>query len=56
MPTGRSTRTRSGIAPRGVLVSIRLAAQCRCVPVNSDYKGFPIFVKQISTGIESRSD
>jgi hypothetical protein len=36
--TGRSTRTRSGIAPRSVLVSVRLAAQCRCVPVNSDVR------------------
>ena len=36
--TGRSTRTRSGIAPRSVLVSVRLAAQCRCVPVNSNVK------------------
>jgi hypothetical protein len=34
--TGRSTRTRSGIAPQGVLLSVRLAPQCRCVPVNSD--------------------
>lgn len=29
-------RTRNGIAPRAVRESIRLAAQCRCVPVNSD--------------------
>src|SRR5215210_2273843 len=36
--TGRSTRTRSGIGPRGLLVSVRLAAQCRCVPVNSDVR------------------
>jgi hypothetical protein len=36
--TSRSTRTRSGIAPRSVLVSVRLAAQCRCVPVNSDVR------------------
>jgi hypothetical protein len=34
--TIHSTRTRSGIAPRSVLVSVRLAAQCPCVPVNSD--------------------
>ena len=34
--TGRSTRTRSGIAPQAVPGSIRPAAQCRCVPVNSD--------------------
>jgi hypothetical protein len=34
--TGRSTRASSGIAPQGVLASIRLAAQCHCVPVNSD--------------------
>jgi hypothetical protein len=31
-------RTRSGIAPRGVLVSVRPAAQCRCVPVNSNVR------------------
>jgi hypothetical protein len=35
---------------------MRLAAQCHCVPVNSDYKGFPTKVKHYSTGIESRSD
>jgi hypothetical protein len=34
--TGRSTRTRSGIAPPSVSGSIRLAAQCRCAPGNSD--------------------
>ena len=34
--TGRSTRTRSGIAPQGVLMSVRLAAQCHCMLVNSD--------------------
>ena len=36
--TGRSTRTRSSIAPQGVLVSVHPAAQCRCVPVNSDVR------------------
>jgi hypothetical protein len=36
--TGRSTRTRSGIAPPGVLVCVRLVAQCHCVPVNSDVR------------------
>ena len=36
--TGRSTRTRSGIAPQGVLVSVRLAAQCHCMLVNSDVR------------------
>lgn len=29
-------RTRSGIPPQGVMVSLRLAAQCRCMPVNSN--------------------
>ena len=38
--TGRSTRTRSGIAPQAVPGSIRPAAQCRCVPVNSDVSPF----------------
>lgn len=36
--TSRSTRTRSGIAPQAVRGSIRLAAQCHCVPVNSDVR------------------
>lgn len=36
--TGRSIRTRSGIAPCDVLVSVRRAAQCRCAPVNSDVR------------------
>jgi hypothetical protein len=35
-PTGRSTRTRSGIAPPNVLVSVRMVAQCRSVPVNAN--------------------
>jgi hypothetical protein len=38
--TGRSTRTPSGIAPRGVLVSARGAAQCHRLPVNSDDRCF----------------
>jgi hypothetical protein len=36
--TGRSTRTRSGIAPRAVRGSIRLAAECHCVPVTSNLR------------------
>lgn len=36
--TGRSTRTRTGIAPRSVSSSARFAAQCRCVPVNSEFR------------------
>src|SRR6185295_18279356 len=36
--TGRSTRTRSGKAPRAAWVIMRLAAPCRCVPVNSDVR------------------
>jgi len=31
-------RTRSGIAPQAVRGSIRLAAQCHCVPVNSNVR------------------
>jgi hypothetical protein len=31
---GSPPRRCSGMAPRGMLVSLRLAAQCRCVPVN----------------------
>lgn len=33
-----STRTRTGRAPRGAQVIVHLAAQCRCVPVNSDVR------------------
>lgn len=36
--TSRSTRTRTGIAPRAVYPSTRLAAQCHCVPVSSGVK------------------
>lgn len=34
--TGRSTRTRTGKVPQDVCSPTRLAAPCRCVPVNSD--------------------
>jgi len=36
--TGRSTRTRTGSAPHGVWTSLRRAAHCRPVPVNSDVR------------------
>ena len=36
--TGRSTRTRYGIAPQGVLVSLRPPPQCRCAPINSNVR------------------
>src|SRR4051812_39245460 len=49
--TGRSTRTRSGIAPRGVLVSVRLAAQCRCAPVCSEVRR----TSRLTMGIDIKS-
>jgi hypothetical protein len=46
--TGRSTRTRTGKAPHAVRGSIRRAAPCRCVPVNSDVMAQAVEMKLAS--------